>query len=216
MSALPNPRIFGVRLSVLAHLYRRRLRAHPVGELLAGAGVAIGVALVFGVLLANASLESSAGKLIHGLTGSARFALVARSSRGFDEHLAAQAGKLPGVQVAAPVLRENVTLIGPRGKQEAVQLIGVSPSIESLGGSATQQYASATALLQGGVGLPTGVAGNLDVGRGATVGLATGGQVRTAPVKALLGGGVLGSAASSPVAVAVLAVAQRLSGSAGA
>ncbi len=48
-----------------------------------------------------------------------------------------------------------------------MQLIGVSPSIESLGGSATQQYASATALLAGGVGLPTGVAGDLGVGRGA-------------------------------------------------
>ncbi|HEY5342327.1 MAG TPA: FtsX-like permease family protein [Solirubrobacteraceae bacterium] len=212
MSALLNPRIFGVRLSVLAHLYRRRLRAHPVGELLAGAGVAIGVALVFGVLLANASLESSASQLVHGLTGSARFALVARSSQGFEQRLAEEAGNLPGVQVAAPVLRENVTLIGPRGEQEAVQLIGVSPSVESLGGSATQQYASTTALLQGGVGLPTGVAGNLGVGRGASVGLASNGQVRTAPVKALLGGGVLGSASSSPVAVAVLTVAQRLAG----
>ncbi len=52
-----NPRIFGIRLSMLLFLYRRRLRAHPAGELLAGAGVAIGVALVFGVLLANASLD---------------------------------------------------------------------------------------------------------------------------------------------------------------
>jgi putative ABC transport system permease protein len=211
VSGLLNPRIFGLRLSMLAHLYRRRLRAHPAGELLAGSGVAIGVALVFGVLLANASLESSASKLIHGLTGSARFALVARSAQGFDQRVAAQAGALPGVQVAAPVLRENVTLIGQRS-EEAVQLIGVSPSVESLGGSATQQYASATALLQGGVGLPTGVAGDLGVGRGAVVGLAGNEQVRRARVRALLGGGVLGSASSSPVAVAVLAVAQRLAG----
>ena len=114
--------------------------------------------------------------------------------------------------VAAPVLRENVTLIGAHGKQEAVQLVGVSPSVESLGGSATQQYASATALLAGGLGLPTGVASNLGVGRGASVGVASGGLVRTARVKALLGGSVLGSASSSPVAVAVLGVAQQLAG----
>jgi putative ABC transport system permease protein len=132
-----NPRILGIRLSMLLYLYRRRLRAHPVGELLAGSGVAIGVALVFGVLLANASLTSSASDLVHGLTGSARFALVARSSQGFDGRLAERAGSLPGVQVAAPVLRENVTLIGPHG-QEAVQLIGVSPSLESLGGAGAQ------------------------------------------------------------------------------
>ncbi|HKH78664.1 MAG TPA: hypothetical protein VJ996_01505, partial [Solirubrobacteraceae bacterium] len=174
MSGLLNPRIFGLRLSMLLFQYKRRLRAHPAGELLAGSGVAIGVALVFGVLLANASLESSASKLIHGLTGSARFALTARSAQGFDQSLAQRAGNLPGVAVAAPVLRENVTLIGPRS-QEAVQLIGVSPSIESLGGSATQQYASATALLAGGVGLPTGVAGDLGVGRGAVVGVASNG-----------------------------------------
>jgi putative ABC transport system permease protein len=207
-----NPRIFGIRVSMVLFQYKRRLRAHVAGELLAGAGVAIGVALVFGVLLSQASLESSASKLIHGLTGSARFALVARSSQGFDEGVAAQAGNLPGVAVAAPVLRENVTLIGPLGKQEAVQLIGVSPSVESLGGSATQQYASATALLGGGVGLPTGVASDLGVQRGAIVRLASNGQVRQARVKALLGGNVLGSASSSPVAVAVLAEAQSLSG----
>ena len=207
-----NPRIFGIRLSMLLHLYRRRLRAHPLGELLAGSGVAIGVALVFGVLLANASLTSSAAKLVHGLTGSARFALVARSAQGFDERLAERAGNLPGVAVAAPILREDVTLIGPRA-EEAVQLIGVSPSVESLGGAASQEYgAQATALLGGGLGLGTGVAGDLGVGRGDVLGLASDGQVRQAPVRALLGGGVLGSAASSPVAVAVLAVAQRLAG----
>jgi ABC-type lipoprotein release transport system permease subunit len=152
-----NPRILGIRLSMLVYLYRRRLRAHPVGELLAGSGVAIGVALVFGVLLTNASLTSSASTLIHGLTGSARLALVARSSQGFDQRLAERAGSLPGVQVAAPVLRENVTLIAPRS-EEAVQLIGVSPSLEALGGLATQQYAEATVLLKGGLGLPSGMA----------------------------------------------------------
>jgi putative ABC transport system permease protein len=206
-----DPRIFGIRLSMLLHLFRRRLRAHPVGELLAGSGVAIGVALVFGVLLANASLTSSASKLVHGLTGSAKFALVARSSRGLEEPLAEAAGNLPGVQVAAPILRENVTLIGPRS-EEAVQLIGVSPSLESLGGSATQEYgADATALLRGGLGLPAGVARALGVGRGGALQLASSGEVHDARVTAVLGGGVLGSAAASPVAVSVLRVAQTLS-----
>ncbi len=69
--------------------------------------------------------------------------------------MAERAGALPGVAVAAPVLRENVTLIGSRGAQEAVQLIGVSPSVESLGGAASQEYgAAATALLQAASGCP--------------------------------------------------------------
>ncbi len=209
MSRVLNPKIFGVRLSMLLFLYRRRLRAHPVQELLAGSGVAIGVALVFGVLLANASLTSSASELVHGLTGSARLALVARSSQGFDERLAERAGALPGVQVAAPVLRTYVTLIGSRS-EEAVQLIGVTPSLEALGGAATQQYAEATILLKGGIGLPSGVARAIGTHRGQTLQVASGGDVHSARVRVVLGGNVVGSAAASPVAVAVLGTAQAL------
>jgi putative ABC transport system permease protein len=207
-----NPRIFGVRLTMLLHLYTKRLRAHPVGELLAGSGVAIGVALVFGVLVSDASLTSSAAKLVHGLTGSARFALVSRSSGGFEQQLAEEAGSLPGVQVAAPILRENVTLLGPHRRQEAVQLIGVSPSLEALGGAASEEYgAEATALLQGGLGLASGVAHTLGVQLGGAIELASNGKVHNARVKVVLGGGVLGSVAASPVAVSVLRTAQALS-----
>jgi putative ABC transport system permease protein len=206
-----NPRILGIRLSMLLHLYRRRLRAHPVGELLAGGGVAIGVALVFGVLLANASLTSSEGQLVHGLAGSARFALVARSAQGFEERLAVQAGNLPGVQVAAPVLRENVTLSSPRG-QEAVQLIGVTPTLEALGGAATQELDAGEQLLKGGLGLPSGVARTLDAHAGTPVRLASNGAVQRVRVRVLLSGNGLAALADSPVAVSVLGVAQALTG----
>jgi putative ABC transport system permease protein len=206
-----NPKILGIRLSMLLYLYRRRLRAHPAGELLAGSGVAIGVALVFGVLIANASLTSAAGKLIHGLAGSARFALVARSAEGFDERTAEAAGRLPGVQVAAPVLRENVTLSGPRGV-EAVQLIGVTPSLEALGGVPAQELEAGGALLKGGIGLPAGVARSLGVRAGQSVALASNGDVHAVRVRTVLSGGGADSIAESPVAVAVLEVAQALAG----
>lgn len=211
-----NPKLFGVRLDMLLYLYRRRLRAHPVAELLAGSGVAIGVALVFGVLLANASLTSSAGQLIHGLAGSARFQLVARSSQGFDERVVEKAGELQGVQVAAPVLRENVTLIGPRGTQraqseQAVQLIGLTPSLEALGGVATQELAAGALLLKGGLGLPTGVAQALGARPGLPLGVASNGEVRSARVRVVLGNS-LANVSASPVAVAVLRVAQTLAG----
>jgi putative ABC transport system permease protein len=206
-----NPKILGIRLSMLLYLYRRRLRAHPAGELLAGAGVAIGVALVFGVLLANASLTGAAGKLIHGLAGSARYALVGRSAQGFDERTAEAAGRLPGVQVAAPVLRENVTLRSPRGA-EAVQLIGVTPSLEALGGIPAQELEAGGALLQGGLGLPAGVARALGVHAGQRVAVASDGAVHSVQVRAVLGAGGGASIADSPVAVAVLEVAQALAG----
>ena len=70
---------------MLFRFYGWRLRRHTAQELLAGGGIAVGVALVFGVLVANTSLIGSAGTLLHGLIGSARLQLVARSSDGFDE-----------------------------------------------------------------------------------------------------------------------------------
>ena len=92
------------------------LRLAPAPPHRAGAagrsGIAVGVALVFGVLVANSSLMGSAGNLLHGLVGSARLQVVARSSDGFDEGLATKVRGLPGVQAAAGLLREDVTWSG--------------------------------------------------------------------------------------------------------
>jgi putative ABC transport system permease protein len=205
--------ICGLRPGMLLYLMRRRLRAHPGAELLAALGVAVGVALVFGVLLANSSLTSSAAKLVHALTGDARFELTSPSSQGFSQSIAERAGTLSGVEIAAPVLRRDVTLRTAHGS-ESVQLIGLSPSVEDLGGASTQELAAGAQLLKGGVGLPRGVASTLGVGRDASVLLASGGRQTSAQVRALLGGS-LAPLASSPVVVAVLANAQRLAGAGG-
>lgn len=210
MSARGPLRICGMRVSMLLFMHRRRLRAHPVGELLALAGVAVGVALVFGVLLANASLTSSAGRLVHSLAGDARFELAARSQQGMPESVAHAAEALPGVQVAAPVLRSEVTLAGPRGA-EAVQMIGVSPSVEDLGGLAGEELAAGTALLKGGIGLTASVASQTGARRRGIVRIAAAGQSHAAPVRYVLAG-TLSSLSSSPIAVAVLGAAQRLTG----
>src|ERR1700733_10998959 len=94
-------RIPGLRVGALLDLYRWRLREHRGQELLAGLGIAIGVALFFGVLIANTSLIGSTSQLIHTVTGSADFEVTARSIEGFDERLVGQAAKLPGVKGAA-------------------------------------------------------------------------------------------------------------------
>lgn len=195
---------------MLLHLYRRRLRAHPVSEALALAGASVGVALVFGVLLANTGLTGSARKLVHSLTGAARYELTSSDPQGFSERVVATVGRLPGVEVAAPVLRSNVTLTGPGGVQ-AVQLIGVSPSVEGLGGLGSQELAAGTQLLKGGIGLPTGVAQAIGARRHSSIALAAGGEVHEVEVQSVLGG-ALGALGSSPAAVAVLPSAQRLAG----
>jgi putative ABC transport system permease protein len=194
---------------MLLFLYRRRLRAHPVQELLAGAGIAVGVTLVFGVLLANASLTSSVQQLVRGLSGSARLALVARSSAGFPEQLTETVRRLPGVQVATPVLRQNMTISGSHGR-EVIQLIGVSPSLASLGGVAQQELGNGALLLSGGVGLPGGVAGAIGARRGSTVNLAGNGYTHSTTVAAVISGEAVKALEGSPIAVAILPVAQRL------
>jgi putative ABC transport system permease protein len=208
---LANPKIFGVRLTMLLFLYRRRLRAHPMQELLAGTGIAVGVALVFGVLLANSSLTSSASQLVHGLDGSARLTLLARSPAGFPEQLTEKARNLPGVQIVAPLLRQNVTISGPRGSQ-AIQLIGVTPSLATLGWLAQQQLGAGALLLSGGVGVSADVASTVGAHRGSTVEIVAGGRTHTETTGVVLAGEALKAIAGAPVAVAALSTAQRLAG----
>lgn len=203
-----NPKIFGVRLTMLLFLYRRRLRAHPMQELLAGTGIAVGVALVFGVLLANSSITTSADQLVHGLDGSARLTLLARSSAGFPEQLTEKVRRLPGVQIASPLLRQNVTVSGPGGSQ-AIQLIGVTPSLATLGGLAQQQLGDGALLLSGGVALPTSVASAIGARRGTHISILAGGYPHPESTSAVIGREALKAIAGAPVAVAALPVVQR-------
>jgi putative ABC transport system permease protein len=206
-----NPPIAGVRLSMLAHLYWVRFRSHAVQELLAGSGIAVGVALVLGVLVANASLTGSAGELVHQVIGSARLQLAARSQDGFDERLAGSSSHLAGVQVAAPVLRENVAVVGSRGRQP-VQLLGVTPAAVSLGGFGARKLGLAGFSFGGGLILPASVASAIGAEPGDQVTVLALGSARTIRVGAVLKSSPFGALASSPVAVTLLKSAQQLTG----
>lgn len=206
------PSLLGVRVGSLFTLYAWRLRQRLAQELLAAGGIAIGVALVFGVLLANSSITGSAGGLVHQLIGTARLQLAARSADGFDERLADAAGKLPGVQVAAPVLRENATIAGPAGR-ERVQLIGVTPRLAVLGNAVTQNLGPTfSVLIAGGLGLPSSVAGSIGARPTRPVTLTVGGVAHTVKVRTVLGSQTIGAIASSPVVITLMPAAQALSG----
>jgi putative ABC transport system permease protein len=192
---------------MLVHLYRVRLRSHAVQELLAGSGIAVGVALVLGVLVANTSLTGSAGQLVHQVIGSARLQMTARSQQGFEQRLATRSQRLPGVRVAAPVLRENVAIVGPRGRS-AVQLLGITMLAARLGIVGTD----GPVRFSGGLLLPASVAAATGASPGATVTVLAAGRAHTTRVGGVLGGSSYGALASSPVAVTLLAGAQRLTG----
>ncbi len=205
-----TPTIQKVRVSTLLALYGWRLRCHKLQELLAGVGIAIGVALFFGVLVANTSTTSSESQLIHAVTGSARLQLAARSSAGFDTRLVERVRELRGVEVAAPVLRLDAVIVGPRGRRQAIQLIGVTPVLAGLGASAAKDASVAEGLLSGGIGLPSSVAGSVGAEINENVTVLANGEAHTATVRAVLGSQVIGPVASSPVAVALLGEVQRL------
>ena len=60
-----------------------------------------------------------------------------------------------------------------------MQLIGVTPSLESLGGVATQELGSGDALLQGGLGPAGRRGGAIGASAGATVRVAATASVRS-------------------------------------
>jgi putative ABC transport system permease protein len=195
---------------MLLHLYRVRLRSHAVQELLAGSGIAVGVALVLGVLVANTSLTGSAGELVHAVTGSARLQIAARSQQGFPSTLATRTQQLPGVDIAAPVLRENVTLVGPRGRS-AVQLFGITPEILPLGPFGRAVTSGPLAGLLSGLLVPSSVARATGIERGKQVTVLAFGRAHTISVVRVLDAR-FGALSSSPVAVAGLGTAQLLTG----
>jgi putative ABC transport system permease protein len=210
VSSLTNPAIAGVRLSMLVHLYRLRLRSHAVTEALAGSGIAVGVALVLGVLVANTSLTSSAAEFVHEAIGSAELQLSARSSLGFAESLATAVRLVAGARTAS-LLQENIAVVGPRGRQSA-QLVGVTPSVVRLGGIGTRNFGAGGFSFSGGLILPASIAHDIGAEPGDMVTVLAFGLAHRIDVGAVLDSAQFGALASSPVAISTLTAAQRLTG----
>lgn len=201
--------LFGLRPATLVRFYAERLRAQPVQEALAGAGIAIGVALVFAVQVANTSITGSAEGVVHGIFGSARVQVLARGPAGMDARLVGNASRLPGVRVAAPMLQRRVAVLGPRGRR-TVELVGATPRIAELGGALTRDFGPGGLRLARGVTLPRSVADAVGAQPGGTVTLLADGQEHRLAVGAVVGSAVIGSLADSPVAIAPLGFAQQL------
>jgi putative ABC transport system permease protein len=204
-----------VRPEALFHLYRQRLKTHLAQELMAGAGIAIGVALVFAVIVANGSISSSASQIVHGIAGNASLQLDARDEHGFPSALLAGVRAAPSVEHAAGITEQRAILSGTR-ERLAVILVGVDASLVQLGGSLTQDFSAGHGLTLGnGLLMPRGVADGIGLshaqpGADRFALLRLRGRARRVPVAAVLGPDVIGALSNALVVVAPLDYVRRL------
>lgn len=193
-------------------LYRVRLRARLVGECLAIAGIAAGVALLFASQVASRSLQSSVGQLSRGIVGSATLQVVARDPHGFPESLLRRVRAIPGVRVASPILEVSANAVGPRASR-SIELIGADASLSRLGGSLVRRTALSPFGDIGAVVLPAPLAQRIGVTKfGQEVKLEVAGRTEFAPLYAELDKQQIGALIASPIALAPLAFAQEMTG----
>jgi len=210
-----------MRPYALLYLYRRRLRAHAAQELLAGAGVAIAVALLFAALVAQGSIAGSSRAVIQAVVGPASLQLRARGGDGFSEALLTRVEALDGVKQAAPLLEQSVTVIAANGRQVRVQLAGTDAALATLDGLA--RTLPLGALTPGGIGLSRASAQRLGIPAPPPPGLRAGtspggvtvemrGRANALNVSAVLGSEAAGALSESLVAVMPLRRMQQLAG----
>ncbi len=210
-----------MRIGALLYLYGRRVRTHPIQELLAATGIAIGVALVYAVIVANASIGGSLAQLVDGVAGTARLQVVARDVHGVDARLTDAVRRLPGVAHAAPLLEQRARVTGDGGTA-SVLLIGFDPTLASLGGALTRNVDPLARIkLRDGLLLPSTTARLLGERRWAlgaliarapsrSVQVRMGGSVTRVRVAGVLGADAIGPLSQSSVAAARLAQVQAL------
>ncbi len=207
-----------MRTRALIYFYTRRLRVHATQELLAGFGVAVAVALVFAVTVANSSITSSASDVVHAVIGPADLQLHARGPDGFNEHLLSKVEGLPGVAQAAPLLEQTATIRAFNGRQATVTVAGTNIGLALLDGLA--HTLPIGALSPSGIGLSQTSASALGLTaykptRPPEVLLELRGHSTTMKVSAVLGHETAGALAEAQVAVMPLSRLQLLAGLAG-
>jgi putative ABC transport system permease protein len=204
-----------VKLRTLAWFYGRRLRVHWMQELLAGLGIAIGVALVFAVQVANSSITGSAQQMLKAISGDATLQVAARDSHGFDAALTERVRNVPGVAAAAPILEQRATIVY-RGHRVPIDLVGVDQRLTGLGGTAARSFLLGALLGQPGILVPAGVGARLhlptdpDAASPPRVSIDVRGRRSTVPVRAVVGEEAIGPLANALMGVGSLPYVQRL------
>jgi putative ABC transport system permease protein len=203
------------RLHTLALFYRRHLRVQPLRELMAIAGVAAGVALLFSVQVAHRSIVGSFEEVVHGVAGHATLELAARSPEGFNESIASEVQQMPGVAAAAPLLTVPIRAAGLGGhrEQRALTLVGADERVLKLHGRLSTAFQRAAETSTRGLLLLSAPAAQAIGARpGGPVAVLLAGHTEHMTLDATLGSSQIGAAAQSPIAAAPLAIVQSMAG----
>lgn len=192
-----------MRLANVLFLYARRLRRQPVQELLAVVGVAVGVALVYAVQVANTSVHGSVSRLDAALAGPSSVEVAARGPSGIDARLAGRIRALPSVRLVTTTIEARAAVVGPRGR-EPITLIGA----RGAGGPAQ----AAATLRRGTVAVADMVAAAVGARPAQRVTLQIRGQGATEAIAAVLHPDDVGAIANGPIVVAPWADAERITG----
>ena len=220
----PVPDTGGVRRRVrrtmpageVLFIFRARLKSRVVfiQESLAVLGIAIGVALLFASQVASQSLDGSVRQLTHQLVGGTQYQLDARGPTGFPETLVNTAQAIPGVRAALPLVDQQATIIGPKGRT-SVDLIGVDPQFAKLGGPLARKFSGRELSHQRVIALPQPLAGTIGVESFQDAYLQTGSGVHEALVATTLGAREAGDLLDSQMVLAPIKYAQQLIGAQG-
>lgn len=107
----------------LAFVVDARLAHQRVRALLSMLGIALGVALGFGVHLVNRAAVSDLAAAVRAISGDADLR-VSSGQGGFPDRLYARIARLPGVAVASPMLDLEAALAG---RMRTLRVIGIDP-----------------------------------------------------------------------------------------
>ncbi len=198
-------------LRMLVLIYRRNVRVQPLRELFAVLGVAAGVAMLFAVEISSASITEGFEQTAHGVAGRATIEVAARGPTGFAEApLYREVIDTPGVVRAAPLLQQDVALVGPAGSRSAT-LVGADKRLVRLGGRLVVAFWQlAKSDRQGALLVSDEVAHALGAHAGQLVKVELNGVALQLFLAAPVPSSRLGSSASTQIAAMPLALVQQL------
>ncbi|HEX3520303.1 MAG TPA: FtsX-like permease family protein [Solirubrobacteraceae bacterium] len=176
--------------------------------MLAGLGVASGVALVFAAMITNGSIAGSAREVVQAVAGPASLQLRARDTGGLDQDLVKRVKHIPGVSQDAPLLEQTATITGPYGRRLTINVAGTNLSFGLLNGLAhTLPIATFT---PGAIALSKTAAKELSASTSTpNVSLELGGRMFHLKVAAVLGQEAAGALSQARMAIMPLERLQR-------